>query len=342
MPRHIVRLVILMVVFAIATYAAKRFFTVDSFYEYGHYRGNSVAEIAADKPKFKGAAYCQSCHTQQFAEWSKGVHNSAEAGKVVKCEVCHGPGGERDDRGLYATSATGPDHPQNLKLIVPTDTRALCILCHEKMPGRPAEQKQIAVAEHAGTQQCVVCHNPHSPKLNLTSAPAEPRGNAATGKTKAAACASCHGAAGVSVNLPGPTLAAQKAPYFVDALKAYGTGARNDPMMSAFAQGMSGEDREDLATYFAAAKCASGLDAQAAAAGQAIASKCVACHGANGVSSNGAWPNLVGQSKDYLASALKAYKDGTRKNAMMAGVVKDLSNAETESAAAYYAKATCK
>jgi cytochrome c553 len=322
-------------------YGAKRFFTVDSFYEYGHYRGNSVAQIASDKPKFKGTAYCESCHAQQFEEWSKGIHNSADVGKVVKCEVCHGPAGGRDDRGMFVNSATGPDHPKNLKLVVPTDARKLCTLCHEKMPGRPAQQPQIVVADHAGEQQCTVCHNPHSPKLNLGSAPpSELHGNAAKGKIKAAACTGCHGAAGVSVNLPGPTLAGQKAAYFVDALKAYSAGARNDPMMSPSAQGVSSEDSEDLAAYFTGLKCESSLNATSA--GQAAASKCIACHGANGISGNPAWPNLVGQSKDYLVAALKAYKDGSRKNGMMAGVVKGLSDAESENAATYYANAKCK
>jgi cytochrome c553 len=60
------------------------------------------------------------------------------------------------------------------------------------------------------------------------------------------------------------------------------------------------------------------------------------------MSSNHLGPNLVGQSKDYLAAALNAYKDGSRKNGMMAGIVKDLSEADTESVAAYYANASCK
>jgi len=83
-------------------------------------------------------------------------------------------------------------------------------------------------------------------------------------------------------------------------------------------------------------------DAQTASAGQAAASKCTACHGADGRASNGAWPNLAGQSRDYLVNAIKAYKSGARNNGMMAGVVKDLSDADTESVAAYYASATCK
>ena len=169
MPRHIVRLILLLVVFAVVAYTAKEFFTVDSFYEYGHYRGDSVAQIAADKPKYQGTAYCQSCHAEQFAAWSEGVHNGADIGKVVKCETCHGPAGGRDDLGMFVHASTGPVHPDNLKLAVPTDTRELCTLCHEKLPARPAQQPQIVVAEHAGTQQCTVCHNPHSPLLDLTS-----------------------------------------------------------------------------------------------------------------------------------------------------------------------------
>ena len=70
--------------------------------------------------------------------------------------------------------------------------------------------------------------------------------------------------------------------------------------------------------------------------------KCTACHGADGNSTNPSWPNLVGQSKDYLVNALKAYKGGVRKNGMMAGIAKGLSDADIENVAAYYAAATCK
>src|SRR5208282_4504996 len=101
MPRHIFRLIVLLVAGAVIGYAAKSGFTVKSFYEYGHYRGDSVAQIASEKPKYKGVGYCAWCHAEQVAEWSKGVHNSAAVGKVVKCEVCHGPAGERDQRGMF-------------------------------------------------------------------------------------------------------------------------------------------------------------------------------------------------------------------------------------------------
>ncbi len=345
MPRHIFRLILLLVACGVIGYAAKRGFTTKSFYEYGHYRGDSVAEIASEKPKYRGVGYCAPCHAAQLAEWSKGVHNSAAVGKVVKCEVCHGPASEREQRGMFVVSTSGPDHPANLKMSVPTDTRALCTLCHERLTGRPAQQPQIVVADHAGTQQCTVCHNPHSPTLNLVFAEAPaPAGDALAGKTRAEACAVCHGAGGVSKNLPGPSLAGQNATYSINAVKAYRAGARSNAMMSAVAQGIKDEDAGDLAAYFAGLKCESAppADREAASRGQAIASKCAACHGADGHASNSSWPNLAGQSTDYLINALNAYKSGARDNAIMAGIVKDLSDSDVESAAAYYAGADCK
>jgi len=265
-------------------------------------------------------------------------------GKVVKCEVCHGPAGGRDVEATYVPPTTGPDHPKNLKMVVPADTRQLCTLCHERMTGRPLQQRQIVVADHAGTQQCTVCHNPHSPRLGLVAAASTAQaGDAAAGKVKAAECAGCHGADGVSNNLPGPTLANQNAAYVIDALKAYNSGARNDPMMSAAAK-MSDEDAANLAAHFAEMKCENALtaDKQATLPGHATAAKCTACHGANGKSSNPSWPNLIGQSKTYLVNALKHYGSGARKNAIMAGIVKGLSDSEIENVAAYYAAATCK
>jgi cytochrome c553 len=345
MPRHIFRLIVVIVVCVAVGYSAKRFFTAKSFYEFGHYRGDSVAAIASDKPKFKGVGYCASCHAKQTAEWSNGVHNSSDIGKIVKCEVCHGAGGERDVRGPFEASATGEDHPKNLKLVIPADTRKLCTLCHERLTGRPLQQRQIVVADHAGTQQCTVCHNPHSPKLNLT--PVETlaqAGDPIVGKTKAVACGGCHGADGVSRNLPGPSLAGQNAAYFVEAFKAYGTGGRNNPMMGAMAQGASAEDASNLAAYFAGLKCEAApvTDTRATSAGQAVASKCTACHGVDGHAKNGAWPNLAGQSRDYLVNAITAYKSGARNNGMMTGIAKDLSDSDAESVATYYASATCK
>lgn len=346
MPKHIARLLLLLVAFGVVAIAAKMFFTADSFYMYGHYRGKSVAEIASEKPRYRGPEFCNSCHAERFAEWSTGVHNSADIGKVVRCEVCHGAAGGRDERDPFEYATGGPDHPNNVKLIVPTDTTRLCTLCHERTPGRPVEQRQIVAASHAGSQQCTTCHNAHSPKQILIAAASTPRtGNIAAGKQKAVGCAACHGAQGVSGNPSAPHLAGQKNAYLVLALQSYRVGTRNDPVMSGLAKGLSDSDIDDLAAHYANSKCKGALRAhsqQTAAAGKAIASKCAACHGPNGVSPNPLWPNLAGQSREYLEIALKAYQRGARNNAFMTSITKDLSDAEVEALAVYYASLSCR
>jgi cytochrome c553 len=344
MPKHIARLLLLFVGFVAVAITVRNFITDKSFYKYGHYRGDAVAEIARDKPKYQGTAYCQSCHAAQFAEWSKGIHDSVSIGKDVKCEVCHGPAGSRDPQQRFINAATGRVHPDNLKLSVPADSRPLCTVCHEQMPGRPLQQAQIVIADHAGTLQCTLCHNPHSPQTFVGSlgALAHP-GDAAAGKKKTATCAACHGADGVSARLTGPTLAGQNQAYLVESLTAYKTGKRTNALMTPMAGMVSDGDIADIAAYFSDQKCKPTLNAadQAQAARKAGASVCTSCHGTNGVVTNQGWPNLAGQSKDYLESALKAYASGGRSNVIMSAVAKGLSDTEAQNVATYYASFSC-
>lgn len=75
-------------------------------------------------------------------------------------------------------------------------------------------------------------------------------GDAAAGKTKAASCAGCHGAAGVSSNPMWPNLAGQQSGYLVKQMKAFRDGTRNDPMMSPMAKPLSDADIDNLAAYY--------------------------------------------------------------------------------------------
>jgi cytochrome c553 len=72
-------------------------------------------------------------------------------------------------------------------------------------------------------------------------------------------------------------------------------------------------------------------------AGKAKSMTCASCHGKNGISSNGMWPNLAGQKEAYLASQLKMFRDGQRNNPMMTAIAKGLSDADIANLAAYYA-----
>ena len=71
--------------------------------------------------------------------------------------------------------------------------------------------------------------------------------------------------------------------------------------------------------------------------GKKKSTPCAACHGANGVSVGPDFPNLAGQYEDYLETALRHYKVGKRKNAIMQGMVANLSPKDMADLAAYFA-----
>ena len=76
-------------------------------------------------------------------------------------------------------------------------------------------------------------------------------GDAAAGKEKAAQCQQCHGPDGNTPTPQFPIIGGQHAKYIVQTLKDYKTGARQDPVMAAFATALSKQDREDLAAWYA-------------------------------------------------------------------------------------------
>ena len=80
----------------------------------------------------------------------------------------------------------------------------------------------------------------------------------------------------------------------------------------------------------------SGALAGDPAAGEARSKTCVACHGADGNSAAAEFPRLAGQQADYLVKALKDYKNGLRKNPIMAPQAAGLSVRDMEDLAAFY------
>ena len=75
------------------------------------------------------------------------------------------------------------------------------------------------------------------------------------------------------------------------------------------------------------------------AAGQAKAKQvCAACHGENGDKPlQPEYPVLSGQHVDYLTKALKDYKSGARKNAIMGAQAQTLSTKDIDDVAAWFA-----
>jgi cytochrome c553 len=73
------------------------------------------------------------------------------------------------------------------------------------------------------------------------------------------------------------------------------------------------------------------------AAGAAIAQTCNNCHGANGVSTDAAIPNLAGQSAAAIYKQLEDFRSGKRNAVVMGVYVSPLSEQNLLDLAAYYA-----
>ena len=114
--------------------------------------------------------------------------------------------------------------------------------------------------------------------------------------------------------------------------------------MSPLAKDLSPADVQNLAAYYASTGCKAKPPAKPIgniASGKALAENCSACHGEGGIGSNPAWPKLAGQQSGYTVNVLKAFKAGLRKDPMMAGVARGLSDANMADLAAYYAAQNC-
>jgi cytochrome c553 len=91
------------------------------------------------------------------------------------------------------------------------------------------------------------------------------------------------------------------------------------------------------AAALAAAVSVSPVAAQDAAAGARKAVACQTCHGLDGLSRLPDAPHLAGQPAPYLERALRAYRDGERRNEVMSIAAKPLSEQDIRDLAAYYA-----
>ncbi|MGH9578995.1 MAG: c-type cytochrome [Terriglobales bacterium] len=84
--------------------------------------------------------------------------------------------------------------------------------------------------------------------------------------------------------------------------------------------------------------CLHAADIGDPARGQSLAGKiCAACHGADGNSPLVVNPVLAAQHPEYLYKQLQNFKSGERKNAVMMGMVANLSDEDMRNLSAFYA-----
>jgi len=86
---------------------------------------------------------------------------------------------------------------------------------------------------------------------------------------------------------------------------------------------------------------AGAANAGDATAGQVKSSTCAGCHGMNGASNNGMYPNLAGQKEAYLVKALNAYRSGDRTDPTMKAMAGTLSDTDVENVAAFFSSQGC-
>ncbi len=158
----------------------------------------------------------------------------------------------------------------------------------------------------------------------LVAGPAQ-SGDIEAGKTKAAACAACHGADGNSVNPEWPNLAGQGAAYLAKQLSEFKSGVRKDPIMMGMAAPLSEQDMQDIAAYFSSLSAKGGeAAADKVAQGELLYRggktekglvACTACHGPAGAGvTTSRFPAVSGQHAAYVEKQLKAFASGERAN----------------------------
>ncbi len=179
--------------------------------------------------------------------------------------------------------------------------------------------------------------------------PARAAGSAEAGETKAVVCTACHGPNGNSVNPEWPSLAGQNQAYLIRTLKAFQTGERSNPLMSAQAMTLSDDDIADLAAYYAAQPLQpKTADPKLAVDGERLyrggnkqtgVGACIACHGPTGQgNAPAAYPAIAGQHAAYTVSQLKAYRAGQRSsdlNQMMRNTTARLTDVEIDAVASF-------
>lgn len=108
-------------------------------------------------------------------------------------------------------------------------------------------------------------------------------------------------------------------------------------MMKALVAGLGDADVNNIAFYYATQKPGK---AQTPAAGNPAAGKAAApaCDGCHGDAAAGTTPALAGQDASYFVAAMNAYRDGSRANPMMKGLVASISDAVSADIAAWYAR----
>jgi DmsE family decaheme c-type cytochrome len=305
----------------------------------------------------QGKLQCETCHGPGSAHV-----------RSIGCAACHGDGGITTRPGFPSLVGQSPEYlvaamrayvtGQRKNVMMRTllsglgdaEINNIAFYYARQTPARAATPPVgDPAAGRAATGLCADCHG----ERGITVSPAFPslagqdalyladalRAYKDGSRNKTIACAGCHGDGGISRKPGMPSLVGMDAQYLVAAMKAYVTGQRKNAVMKALLAGVSDAELNGIANYYAAQAPARAQTPSVgdAAAGRAASASCAGCHGEQGVSTNPAWPSLAGQDARYLADTLRYYKNGSRGDETMKGLVGSLDDQTINNLASYYA-----
>jgi cytochrome c553 len=289
---------------------------------------DGAVRFLSEDALIKVAAYYASLESAQpgvtGAAKSAAKPDPVAAGRAAAagCAGCHGEGGISKTPGMPSLVGLDPKYLAAAMNAYKSGQRK-----HDMM------KSLLAALGEADLNNIALYYALQKPARAQTPA----SGNAAAGKTAAAACGGCHGELGVSGSPANPSLAGQDAQYFAAALRAYKDGSRKDDTMKGPAAALDERGIKDLAAFYA------GQQPQPPKVRKPLttaewAARCDRCHGVNGNSTDPRSPALAAQRVDYLVNVLHAYRTGARKSPQMAAMSDVLSEADVENLAAHYAR----
>lgn len=246
----------------------------------------------------------------------------------ASCTGCHGPNGISSTEGVpHLAGQRSPYVYIELKAYQ-SGTRALTVMGN--VVKFLNDDALVKVAAYYATLE------PAQPLTNSGPARRDP---IQAGQAAAASCGGCHGETGVSKIAGMPSLVGLDPKYLVTAMQDYKSGQRNNGVMKALLANVSDANVNNIALYFALQKVARTQTPSPGdqAKGKAASAACIGCHGDSGVSGSPANPSLAGQDAKYLAVAMQAYKNGTRSDETMKGMVGSLDALTIADITAYYA-----
>ncbi|MES2917971.1 MAG: c-type cytochrome [Pseudomonadota bacterium] len=173
---------------------------------------------------------------------------------------------------------------------------------------------------------------------SLAQASTMPKGDAAAGEAKAAACGACHGADGNSMAPTFPRLAGQGARYTYKQLQDFKAGLRVNPTMQGMAFGLTDQDMADVAEFYAKQTAGTGMakadlakkGAQLYRGGNAAKglAACSGCHNPAGKGNAPAgFPRLGGQHADYVKAQLQGFRAAGRNDTVADPALKRANDA---------------